>query len=125
MTITQEVLEQSCLGLISYSGAAKSDYLEAVECAKSGDFEQAEAAIERGNENYLHAHEAHFGLLQEETGTEGGLLTRLLLVHAEDQLAIHKMVFIWKNAATTRSARITAKPFSNAHALVDLIHIRI
>lgn len=79
MTITQEVLEQSCLGLISYSGAAKSDYLEAVECAKSGDFEQAEAAIERGNENYLHAHEAHFGLLQEETGTEGGLLTRLLL----------------------------------------------
>ena len=74
MTITQEVLEQSCLGLISYSGAAKSDYLEAVECAKSGDFEQAEAAIERGNENYLHAHEAHFGLLQEETGTEGGLL---------------------------------------------------
>lgn len=31
MTITQEVLEQSCLGLISYSGAAKSDYLEAVD----------------------------------------------------------------------------------------------
>lgn len=40
-----------------------------------GRLEQAEAAIERGNENYLHAHEAHFGLLQEETGTEGGLLT--------------------------------------------------
>lgn len=94
MTITQEVLEQSCLGLISYSGAAKSDYLEAVECAKSGDFEQAEAAIERGNENYLHAHEAHFGLLQEETGTEGGLLTRLLLVHAEDQLAMAEMTRI-------------------------------
>ena len=79
MTITQEVLEQSCLGLISYSGAAKSDYLEAVECAKSGDFEQAEAAIERGNENYLHAHEAHFGLLQ---------------VHAEDQLAMAEMARI-------------------------------
>ena len=31
MAITQEVLEQSCLGLISYSGAAKSDYLEAVD----------------------------------------------------------------------------------------------
>lgn len=79
MTITQEVLEQSCLGLISYSGAAKSDYLEAVECAKSGDFAQAEAAIERGNENYLHAHEAHFGLL---------------LVHAEDQLAMAEMARI-------------------------------
>ena len=92
MAITQEVLEQSCLGLISYSGAAKSDYLEAVECAKSGNFEQAGAAIERGNENYLH--EAHFGLLQEETGTEGGLLTRLLLVHAEDQLAMAEMARI-------------------------------
>ena len=94
MAITQEVLEQSCLGLISYSGAAKSDYLEAVECAKSGNFEQAGAAIERGNENYLHAHEAHFGLLQEETGTEGGLLTRLLLVQAEDQLAMAEMARI-------------------------------
>lgn len=36
MTITQEVLEQSCLGLISYSGAAKSDYLEAVGMCQIG-----------------------------------------------------------------------------------------
>jgi len=94
MAITQEALEQACLGLIACSGAAKSDYLEAVECAKTGEFDQAQAAVERGNENYLHAHEAHFGLLQEETGTEGGLLARLLLVHAEDQLAMSEMARI-------------------------------
>ena len=88
MAITQEALEQACFSLISFSGAAKSDYLEAVEHAKSGDFDEAAAAIERGNENYLHAHEAHFGLIQEEVSCENGLLTRLTLVHAEDQLAM-------------------------------------
>ena len=31
MAITQEQLEQACFQLISFSGAAKSDFLEAVE----------------------------------------------------------------------------------------------
>lgn len=88
MAITPEQLEQACFSLISYSGSAKSDYLEAVEHAKEGDFLAAEAAIARGNEEYLHAHEAHFNLIQEELALENGLLTRLTLVHAEDQLAM-------------------------------------
>lgn len=88
MSVTQEELEQACFLLISYSGTAKSDYLEAVEYAKEGKFEEAEVAIERGNDNYMHAHEAHFDLIQEEVSTENGLLTRLTLVHAEDQLAM-------------------------------------
>lgn len=88
MAITQEALEQACFSLISFSGSAKSDYLEAVEYAKAGDFDNAAAAVERGNENYLHAHEAHFDLIQEEISSESGLLTRLTLVHAEDQLAM-------------------------------------
>ena len=80
MAITQEQLEQACFQLISF--------LEAVEYAKSGDFPQAEAAVERGNEEYLQAHNAHFDLIQEEVNSENGLLTRLTLVHAEDQLAM-------------------------------------
>lgn len=88
MAITSEQLEQACFSLISFSGAAKSDYLEAVEHAKQGDFEAAEQAVSRGNEEYLHAHEAHFDLIQEEVSSEDGLLTRLTLVHAEDQLAM-------------------------------------
>ncbi len=87
MAISQEQLEQACFSLISFSGAAKSDYLEAIEHAKTGDFPAAAAAVERGNENYLHAHESHFDLIQEEVSAENGLLTRLTLVHAEDQLA--------------------------------------
>ncbi|MDY3617661.1 PTS lactose/cellobiose transporter subunit IIA [Agathobaculum sp.] len=88
MAITSEQLEQACFSLISFSGAAKSDYLEAVEHAKKGDFEAAEQAVSRGNEEYLHAHEAHFDLIQEEVSSDEGLLTRLTLVHAEDQLAM-------------------------------------
>lgn len=88
MTISPEQLEQACFALISYSGSAKSDYLEAVEYAKEGNFTESDAAIERGNDNYLKAHEAHFDLIQEEVSTSEGLLTRLTLVHAEDQLAM-------------------------------------
>lgn len=88
MAITKETLEQACFSLISFSGAAKSDYLEAIEHAKSGNFDQAEACINQGNEHYLKAHESHFDLIQEEVATETGLLTRLTLVHAEDQLAM-------------------------------------
>ena len=91
MAITQEQLEQACFQLISFSGAAKSDYLEAVEYAKDGDFVQAQASIERGNEEYLQAHNAHFDLIQEEVNSENVLLTRLTLVHAEDQLAMAEM----------------------------------
>ena len=47
MAITQEQLEQACFQLISFSGAAKSDYLEAIEYAKTGNFTEAEAAITR------------------------------------------------------------------------------
>ncbi len=88
MAITQEQLEQACFQLISFSGAAKSDYLEAIEHAKDGNFTEAEAAIARGNEEYLQAHNAHFDLIQEEVNSENGLLTRLALVLAEDQLAM-------------------------------------
>lgn len=88
MALSHAEIEQACFMLIACSGAAKSDYLEALELVKKGEYEQADAMIESGDHNYREAHEAHFGLIQEEVATEGGLLTRLTLVHAEDQLAL-------------------------------------
>ena len=87
MTISNDDFEQICFELISYSGAAKSSYIEAVEIAKAGKAEEAYRKIEEGDAHFLRAHHAHTGLLQEEGNKEGGLLTRLILVHAEDQLA--------------------------------------
>lgn len=88
MAVSHEEIEQACFMLIACSGAAKSDYLEALELAKRGDYQQAQVMMTSGDDNYREAHEAHFGLIQEELSIEGGLLTRLTLVHAEDQLAL-------------------------------------
>lgn len=108
MAIAPEELEQACFSLIACGGAAKSDFLEAVEHAKAGDFDAAAAAIARGNENYLHAHEAHFGLIQEEVSAEGGLLARLTLVHAEDQLAAAEMTRLFAEQLIALYQRLQA-----------------
>lgn len=80
-----EGLEMICFQIISGVGAARSNYIEAIQKAKQGDFEGAEALIAAGQEEFLKGHEAHFGLLQKEAQGEqvGG---SLILVHAEDQL---------------------------------------
>ena len=88
MSIEKEALEQACFMMIAFSGAAKSDYMEGLNLAKNGQYEEAKAAIERGDQNFRQAHSSHFDLIQEEGSSENGLLARLLLVHAEDQMAM-------------------------------------
>ena len=69
-----EGIELVCFKMISALGAAKSSFMEAVQEARLGHFEEARRCIEE-----------HFGLLQQETSGEPVQLS-LLLVHAEDQL---------------------------------------
>ena len=80
-----EGLEMTCFQIISSVGTARSSYIEAIQKARVGDFEGAEACIVSGQQEFLKGHEAHFELLQKETNGEpvGG---SLLLIHAEDQL---------------------------------------
>ena len=73
-----EGIELVCFKMISALGAAKSSFMEAVQEARLGHFEEARRCIEEGDK-------AHFGLLQQETSGEPVQLS-LLLVHAEDQL---------------------------------------
>lgn len=88
MEIGKEALEQACFMMIAFSGAAKSDYMEGLQLAKKGQYEEASAALRRGDDNFRQAHHAHFELIQAEGSSENGLLARLLLVHAEDQMAM-------------------------------------
>lgn len=88
MDIEKEVLEQACFMMIAFSGAAKSDYMEGLALAKKGQYDEAILALERGDDNFRQAHSAHFDLIQKEGSSENGLLARLLLVHAEDQMAM-------------------------------------
>lgn len=79
-----ESIELISCQLIAASGGAKSNYIEAIECAKNGDFSQAKVLIEEGDKIYLQGHEAHAKLIQLSANEK--IEIPLLLIHAEDQM---------------------------------------
>lgn len=80
-----EGLELICFEIISSVGMARSLFIEAIQEAKEGNFEEAEKKIEEGNESFTQGHHAHAKLIQQEASGEACGMT-LLLTHAEDQL---------------------------------------
>ena len=81
-----EGLELVAFNIISSVGTARSSYIEAIQKAKEGDFEGAEALIKEGDEVFVEGHNAHAGLLQQEAEGGPGSTLSLLILHAEDQL---------------------------------------
>ncbi len=71
--------------IISSVGTATSSYIEAIQQAKAGDFEQADQLMQDGEKAFLEGHAAHTKLITAEADGKGSAIT-LLLVHAEDQL---------------------------------------
>ena len=63
-----EGLEMICFRIISNVGGARSSYIEAIQKAKQDDFEGARECIRAGQEMFLAGHEAHFELIQKESG---------------------------------------------------------
>lgn len=80
-----EAMEQICFQIISYTGEAKSDYIEAMAAARAYDFEKAERLMEEGETIFIEGHKTHGQLIQKEAAGENVQLS-LLLMHAEDQL---------------------------------------
>ena len=80
-----EELEMICFQLITAAGTAKSYYIEAIQKAKEGCFEEAADLIQQGDETLKEGHVHHAGLIQKEAAGEGTAMT-LLLTHAEDQM---------------------------------------
>lgn len=78
-------ITETAMILITFSGMAKSCYMEALALAKQGKFAEAEAKISEGDDNFVEAHHGHGALLSEEMSTEEPQ-TSLLMTHAEDQL---------------------------------------
>ncbi len=81
-----EGLELVAFNIISSVGTARSSYIEAIQKAKEGDFEAAEALIKEGDEVFVEGHNAHASLLQQEAEGGPGSTLSLLILHAEDQL---------------------------------------
>ena len=80
-----EGLELIAFQIISAVGTARSCYIEAIQAAKSGDYEDAQKLIAEGDEAVVEGHDAHAGLLQQEAAGTGSVVN-LLILHAEDQL---------------------------------------
>ena len=79
-----EQMEVRCFELISTAGDARSSYIEGVQAAGEGNFEEAERLMEQGRLAFSKGHEVHADMLTEEAN--GKSETCLLLIHAEDQM---------------------------------------
>lgn len=80
-----ETNEYIVFQIISAVGSARSSYIEAIQEAKKGNFEQAKNLIKEGAESFIQGHKAHAGLVSKEANGEK-VEVSLILAHAEDQL---------------------------------------
>lgn len=78
-------IEMACFQMITFVGTARSCYINAIQLAKDGRFEEAEELIKQGDEAFAHGHHSHGEMItQEAKGELTGV--GLLMLHAEDQL---------------------------------------
>lgn len=52
--------------IVAYAGDARSKLLKALDAARAGEFEKAEALVEEANSCIVEAHHAQTGLLQKK-----------------------------------------------------------
>lgn len=81
-----EGLELTAFEIISAVGTARSSYIESIQKAKEGKFDEAEQLIKDGDEMFVQGHHAHAKLLQVEAENGQGSAVSLIILHAEDQL---------------------------------------
>ncbi len=80
-----EGTELVAFNIIASVGTARSTYIQAIDEAAAGNFEEAEKLIKEGQEAFNGGHAAHHELLTKMAQGEKVEMT-LLLTHAEDQL---------------------------------------
>lgn len=81
----KEAVQMASVGLIANAGDAFSHFRAAVDRAREGAFDEAEAELDAGRGGIAEAHKAQIDLLACEARGEDLELT-LLLVHAQDHL---------------------------------------
>lgn len=81
----REKLEELDLQIIASVGTARSMYVEALQMAKAGKFDEAKAHIDEADKLFAEGHDAHHDILaMQGQGIE--IPFDLMLVHAEDQM---------------------------------------
>lgn len=80
-----EDLQTIAMQIIASVGAARSMYIEAIDLASEGKFDEARANLKEGQEIFNQGHSVHGQLLTEYAN--GNLPNMdILMTHAEDQL---------------------------------------
>nr|WP_319487794.1 PTS lactose/cellobiose transporter subunit IIA [uncultured Caproiciproducens sp.] len=78
-------METITMQLIVSSGDAKSKAMEAISCAKSGDFAEAKKHLEEAGDFLSAAHRFQTDIIQEEA--DGNIeKVSVLMAHAQDHL---------------------------------------
>ncbi|MGL4388701.1 MAG: PTS lactose/cellobiose transporter subunit IIA [Brevinema sp.] len=80
-----ERFEEIVMGLVGFAGEGRSLAIEALRCARKGDYEQADTMIAASNEALLEAHHIQTELIQNEINGDAMTIS-LLMVHAQDHL---------------------------------------
>lgn len=81
----QEEYEEIVMGLIVSGGNARSLAMEAIQAAKTGDFDKAHALMEDCEKALTEAHNVQTEMIQKEIRGEHTPIM-LLMVHAQDHL---------------------------------------
>ncbi len=80
-----EGLEMIAFQIIAAVGTARSLYIEAIDLAAEGKYDEARAKIEEGENTFNEGHAAHGELLTKFANGELPPMD-ILMTHAEDQL---------------------------------------
>ena len=73
------------MGLIMHGGNAKGLAFQAIQFAKAGKFEEAEAALQQSNDELSESHNVQTEMLTKEANGEHTEID-LYMVHAQDHL---------------------------------------
>ena len=58
-----EKFETACFQIITYVGTARTHFINAIQCAKEGKYDEAAELIKQGDEAFSLGHNAHADLL--------------------------------------------------------------
>lgn len=74
-----------CFELVALAGDARSSFIEAVQCASNGDYDQARQLVDEGEKRLNDGHAIHAQMLVNE-GRGEVEYSGLIAIHAEDQM---------------------------------------
>ncbi|MFP7299917.1 PTS lactose/cellobiose transporter subunit IIA [Neobacillus niacini] len=83
--MNKEELYNHAFQLILHAGNARSFAMEAMQAAKEGNFDEAEAKLTEADEAFNEAHHVQTELIQKEAGGAKFELP-LIMIHAQDHL---------------------------------------